>query len=533
MIAVARQMLVFALVCLTIGCNHGTAVSSRALAKRVLPPPVRPAAPTAIQPIKTVSAQTMKLAPGQPSRGVAPIKAEEIPSPPAATAPQTLDHRLSGKPLTLDDAIALAFRVQPRLRATLETIQQARGREAISFAAYLPTVGVDYHVGGLKINAGGNGFPVGSSPGSPNFVVLPMLGSVPVGLSGQTGYELADLKLQWLICDFGRRLGQHRQSLIATDIAQLQTQRAFQTVAFDVSNAYFQVLRSRSLRRIAADSVRRAEDDLDVAQKLARGGVVEREKVLRAQVALAQALRGMDIAEEQEAVAVAALNLSIGLHVSSATGIVDTTASPPFGEALDECLRLAVANRREFRVAREAVQASQEGSRVARADFAPRIVTRGSLFDYQQSSPRGHFDIALGYIGLEWGLFDGGRRVGELRVADSRIREALAQANSIADTIAFQVTQAYRQLAAARKGIDRTRPAVEQSRETYRLVQARSREGDAIPAELTDAEAALTRAEQDYFNSVYDYLIARARMEYAIGVSPTPTTISRKNAPRK
>lgn len=72
---------------------------------------------------------------------------------------------------------------------------------------------------------------------------------------------------------------------------------------------------------------------------------------------------------------------------------------------------------------------------MARADFAPRIVTRGSLFDYQQSSPRGHFDIALGYIGLEWGLFDGGRRVGELRVANSRIREALAQADSIADTI--------------------------------------------------------------------------------------------------
>lgn len=114
-------------------------------------------------------------------------------------------------------------------------------------------------------------------------------------------------------------------------------------------------------------------------------------------------------------------------------------------------------------------------------------------------------------------------------MANSRIREALAQADSIADTIAFQVTQAYRQLAAARKGIDRTRPAVEQSRETYRLVQARSREGDAIPAELTDAEAALTRAEQDYFNAVYDYLIARARLEYALGISPTPTTMRRRH----
>ena len=120
--------------------------------------------------------------------------------------------------------------------------------------------------------------------------------------------------------------------------------------------------------------------------------------------------------------------------------------------------------------------------------------------------------------------FEGGKRVAELRVADSRIREALAQADSIADTIAFQVNQAYRQLVAARKGIDRSRPAVDQTREAYRLVVARSRQGDATPSELTDAEAALTRAEQDYANSVYDYLTAIERLQYAMGTTATPLT---------
>lgn len=261
-----------------------------------------------------------------------------------------------------------------------------------------------------------------------------------------------------------------------------------------------------------------------MARKLARGGVIEREKVLRAQVALAKTQRSLDVAEEEEAVAVAALNLAIGLNVSAATGVVDTREIPPLTEELADCLRAAVSSRREFQVARQSVQAAQEGSRVARADFAPRIVTRGTLLDYQQATPRGHFDIALGYIGLEWGLFDGGKRVGELRVANAHIRETLAQADAIADTIAFQVNQAYRQLVTARKGIERSRPTVEQSRETYRLVQARYREGDAIPSELTDAEAAFTRAEQDYLNSIYDYLIARARLNYAMGTTPNSST---------
>jgi outer membrane protein TolC len=121
-------------------------------------------------------------------------------------------------------------------------------------------------------------------------------------------------------------------------------------------------------------------------------------------------------------------------------------------------------------------------------------------------------------------VFEGGKRVAELHIADSRIREAMAQADSIADTIAFQVNQTYRQMVVARKGIDRSRPAVDQARETYRLVVARSRQGDATPAELTEAQAGLTRGEQDYANAVYDYLIAIDRLQYAMGTTPTPLT---------
>src|SRR5262249_34468309 len=161
----------------------------------------------------------------------------------------------------------------------------------------------------------------------------------------------------------------------------------------------------------------------------------------------------LDVVEEAEAVAIAALNLAIGVNVSASTGVVDTGDVPPFTLSLTECLQQAAAARREFQVARQSVQGAQEGSRVARADFLPRITAEGSLLDFQQSNPRGHFDLPFAAIKLEWAFFEGGKRVAEMRVADSRVREAMAQAESIADTIAFQVNQAYRQVVAARKGI--------------------------------------------------------------------------------
>jgi outer membrane protein TolC len=502
---------------LAAGCSHPGGPAPQAPAERILPPPGTVAAPGPAESLPDPGGH-WRPAPETPApTGQMP------PSPGTVSQPVVVD-RVPCQPLTLPDAIALAFEFQPRLRASLESIAQARGREDIAFAAFLPVLTTAYSVGGFDLNVGGAGLPLPNFPSSPAFTFVPFTGSLPVGLDIRTGYELAELKLQWLVCDFGRRLGRYRQADLAVDIAQLQTDRAYQTVANDVAVAYYQVLRARSLHRVATESVRRAEDDLDVARKLERGGAVEREKVLRAETALAEARRALDTAEEAEGIAVAALNLAVGLNVSSDTRVVDAADVPPFALTLADCLQAAVTGRRELRVAREAVQVAQEGSRVARADFAPKVVAEGYLNDFEQSAPRGHADLALGFIRLEWGLFEGGKRVAELRVAESKIRESAAEADAIADTIAFQVNQAYRQMVAARKGIDRSRPPVEQTRETYRLVMARSRQGDATPAEVTDAETALTRAEQEYTNAVYDYLTALARLEYAIGAAPTPTS---------
>ena len=55
----------------------------------------------------------------------------------------------------------------------------------------------------------------------------------------------------------------------------------------------------------------------------------------------------------------------------------------------------------------------------------------------------------MGFIKLEWGLYEGGKRVAEVDVNNSKIREASAQADSIADNIAFQVSQAYYRVVAA------------------------------------------------------------------------------------
>jgi outer membrane protein len=430
-----------------------------------------------------------------------------LPPMPAATGSVATEPGQVGK-MSLSEAIETSFRMQPRLRVFLESIDEAQGHADVAFAPYLPTLS-----GGIS----GGGFDLDVNGQSQSFSFLPPGAVVPIGLDLASGYGLAEVRMQWLICDFGRRSGRYCQAELGVEIARLQTDRAYQTVANEVTVAYYKVLQTMALRRIAQDAVRRADDDLGVARKLEKGGVIEREQVLRAEVQLAQSQRQLESTDGAVDIAVAALNLAMGVNVTSPTAVMEVGEIPPPPSSLGECLQAAASQRRELDVARTSVQVAHEGSRVAKADFLPKIFAEGDYFNYEQATPRANLGLGFGFIKLEWGLFEGGRRVGELRVADSKTRAAMALADSIADTISFQTVEAYQQSITSFRAIDLAKPAVTQARENYRLVKARAAQGDATPTEITDAETALTRAEQDYLNSTYEYLTARARLDYVMG----------------
>jgi len=120
--------------------------------RRVLPPSVV----TRQQPARAPDTGVKQARADVPS--VEPVPATPTPGEPA---PQVADGRCAPGPLSLPDAIALAYRVQPRLRVFLEGVVQARGTERIALAPFLPTAVAGYSIGGFDLNAGGTQVQVG------------------------------------------------------------------------------------------------------------------------------------------------------------------------------------------------------------------------------------------------------------------------------------------------------------------------------------------------------------------------------------
>jgi outer membrane protein TolC len=73
----------------------------------------------------------------------------------------------------------------------------------------------------------------------------------------------------------------------------------------------------------------------------------------------------------------------------------------------------------------------------------------------------------------------------------------------------------------AEKRIEVTRKIISQAKENFRIVQERYREGRATNTEVLDAQTLLSEARTRYFQSLYNYDLARAKLKRATGMEST------------
>jgi outer membrane protein TolC len=393
----------------------------------------------------------------------------------------------------------------PRLRAALAAIERARGEEAVAFAPFLP----QFDLLSRYVDTGKS-----TLPGSPG----------PTGVVAVTGpgpYQVyqSELQLQWTLYDFGRTAGRYGQADLREKISQLQALRARETVVYDVATAHLQALEAAALRRIAMETVRRAEAVLEDVRARREGGVALRDDVLRGEVQLSESRDDLVRAEDAEITALARLNNALGRDASLPLRLDETAHRGRFDTSLAECLQWAVALRPEVGVARDRVAVAQFGRLAARGEFLPSLTIKGSLGRIEGENVVGGWQEGVG-IQLNVPLYRGGANRGNLAAAEADISQASAESQGVLNDISLEVVVAYRGVVSAQTRVELARPAVEQSAEALRIVRQRYRAGTATPTDVIDAETAATRAEQRYASARVEYLSALARLAYVIGDDP-------------
>ena len=173
----------------------------------------------------------------------------------------------------------------------------------------------------------------------------------------------------------------------------------------------------------------------------------------------------------------------------------------------------ALRQRPEYRQARLQVGAAEATERQTLRSFFPDISGTGS---YGGTQPQLNESWTLG-LSLSWTLFDGGNRVARYQEAKANLEGAKQRLKSTELDIIQNVEQAEIAVEEAQERIQAGQALVASAQENFRLAQGRFDAGVGTILELTDAQLALTQAQNTEAQALADYRIALARLDRAAG----------------
>ena len=185
---------------------------------------------------------------------------------------------------------------------------------------------------------------------------------------------------------------------------------------------------------------------------------------------------------------------------------------------VDQGIGLALKARPELRADQVNVQAEGKQIAIARAGLLPSL-TLGATGNYYPvtdfQNPRHSLGLFTATVSLP--LYDGGLTQARIREARANEGNSVTTYGSDQTTVELQVRQAYLNFYNTANQIGAANSALAQAIAARQLAQLRFANGVGLYLEVTDAESALNQAENSQVNAVYDYLIARAQYENALG----------------
>lgn len=417
------------------------------------------------------------------------------------------------EPLSLSQAAKIALENNPSLRASAAEIDAARARHEQVRAGFLPRLWFEEN------------FTRGNNP-------VYVFGTLLTQRKfTERNFELASLNAPTPVNNFQSRFNvslrlfdswrterAHQQAKLSARLADAAAERTRQELLLRVVRAYYELNVARANVKVAADSVRTAQSNLERAQALYDAGMIVGADVLSARVHFS-AMRQEELRARNRAnVAAAALDFELGVPETTAYELPEVLPEPEsLAAALEDLQQAALTERPEFQETELQRAIAQKGSEMARSSFGPSL----SLYanweaDRVTFASSGGTNWFLG-TKIELNLFNGGADRARLAEARARERQIEAMKALLASRIRLEVRQAYLDLDAARQQVELTRSTADQAAESLRIIENRYEAGLATMTDLLRAQTDWHRARVGHLAARYDWQITRALLERAVG----------------
>ncbi len=340
--------------------------------------------------------------------------------------------------------------------------------------------------------------------------------------------------------------------------ARLALQRVRNQVILDIQTAFYDALRARALVEVADSNLKTAAERLHDAREKYRAQAVAYFDVVRAETDYANSQKLSIDARSSSALATARLAATLGIQVQTPLNLSDEnaiqlptaaftagtkgavqggavpddaasisaflqqadTAVQP-GAELSAALIKAMKARPELMEADADIAAAQKGVAYARRSQLPTLSVSAGYFNIRSSTGTA-INEPEALLNLNVPISDGGTARARVQQARMDVESAKTARRQTEDVISLQVQQAWLNEVQARQQVSVSEQAAIQARTAYGIARVRynagvsARAGISPGLEMSDAQSALTLAEQNRVNALYDFNRALALMRWAI-----------------
>jgi len=301
-------------------------------------------------------------------------------------------------------------------------------------------------------------------------------------------------------------------------IANLDVQRTRNDIVLQVKQAFYDVLRTQELVKVAEEALQNAQIRRRLAEAAVEAGVSPKLDVMRADAAVAAAQQSVITARNALQLAKAAFNNVLGRRVDEPVELLPGDEPVPQDMDFATCLQEALSRRPEIVQANMGVSLAEKQVTAARRDLLPTLVVRGQWdFNLKTSTFQPRESSYTTIAALQFKIWDSGQTQGRVEQARADVDRAKITAENVREGIALEVRNAYLSLQEAREKVAAAEKGVQAATESLRVARVRYEAGVSTQLELSDAELAYTQAEQNLVNARYDLRVAWSRLEKALG----------------
>lgn len=406
--------------------------------------------------------------------------------------------------LTLKRCIEIAVMKHPTIVAARNSMNASQSRIFEAKSNYYPQIAANAAYSRIKALTGSQAGPAAAA------------GADSSASNNSFDQYTGSITLFQNIYDFGKTSSQVDIQKFLFDSSRSDLETTIEQVFLNVKQAYYGVLQAKRNRDVAQDTVKQFQLHLDQAKGFYEVGTHPKYDVTKAEVDLSNAKLNLIKSVNSLKVSKVTLNNAIGVPDAPDYIIEDNLAFEKYEMTFAQAIETAYKNRPDLQSSSAKRMSAERSVDLAKTGYYPALTGNAA---YQRGGSS--FPLDEGWsagVAITFPIFSGFLTKNQIEEAKANLAVARANEETLKQSILLDVQQAYLNLGVAEDSINNTQLTVQQATENFEIANGRYAAGVGNPIEVTDAEVLLANAKTSYNQALYDYKVARASLEKAMGI---------------